>query len=208
MNWLLYIIVGLLSYLLGCSNMALYLSKAKGIDLRKGGSGNLGASNALVLMGWKAGVLVGIHDIGKAVIAVLLVKHLCPELDNIGAVAGVAVVLGHMFPFYLKFKGGKGFASYLGMTIALNFRFALIVLVAVVLITLITDYIALATFTTVISVPVYFGIAEHSMIAASILFIATAAIIYKHRENIVRMANGTEIGFRRANRGDDRKQNK
>jgi len=206
MTWLIYLGVALAAYLLGCSNMALYLSKAKGIDLRKGGSGNLGASNAMILMGWAAGILVALHDIGKAVISVLLARYLFPDVANIGAVAGVAAVLGHIFPFYLKFKGGKGFAAYLGMTLALRFRFALIILVAVVLITLITDYIALGTFTTVIAVPVYTGIAEQSAIAACILLIATFAIIYKHRENIVRMANGTEIGFRRANRGDDRKK--
>lgn len=202
---LFYVLIAVLSYVVGSSNMALYLSKAKGIDMRKGGSGNLGASNALVLMGWKAGILVGIHDIGKALITVLLARYLCPELRFAAALAGVCTVLGHMFPFYLKFKGGKGFAAYLGMTLALNWKFALIVLLMVVLVTLITDYIVLATFSTVTVVPVYMGIAEHSFILASILLVATVAIVLKHRENITRLANGTEIGFRRANRGDDRK---
>jgi len=205
MKYLIYILVALVAYFIGSSNMALYLSKMRGIDMKNSGSGNLGASNSLVLMGWKAAILVAIHDIGKAVIAVLLAKHFFPELVNIGAIAGVCTILGHIFPFYLKFRGGKGFASYLGMTIALNWKFALIVLVMVVLITLITDYISVATFTTITVVPVYLGIAEHSILLASILFIATAAMYFKHRENIVRIANGTEIGFRRANRGDDRK---
>lgn len=205
MKYLIYILVALVAYFIGSSNMALYLSKMRGIDMKNSGSGNLGASNSLVLMGWKAAILVAIHDIGKAIIAVLLAKHFFPELVNIGAVAGVGTILGHIFPFYLKFRGGKGFASYLGMTIALNWKFALIVLVMVVLITLITDYISVATFTTITVVPVYLGIAEHSILLASILFIATAAMYFKHRENIVRIANGTEIGFRRANRGDDRK---
>lgn len=120
-----YILVILLSYVLGCSNMALYLSKLRGVDMRKGGSGNLGASNAMILMGWKAGIIVAVHDIGKAVVAVVLAKHFCPGLPLIGAAAGVACVLGHMFPFYLRFRGGKGLASYLGMTIALNWKFAL-----------------------------------------------------------------------------------
>jgi len=204
MKWLIYILVAAAAYIIGSSNMALYLSKIKGIDLKNSGSGNLGASNSLVVMGWKAAIIVAIHDIGKALIAVLLAAHFFPELVNIGAVAGVGTVLGHMFPFYLKFKGGKGFASYLGMTIALNWKFAIFVLIMVVLITLITDYISIATFTTITVVPVYLGIAAHSILLASILFIATAAMYFKHKENIVRIANGTEIGFRRANRGDDR----
>lgn len=74
-----YILVILLSYVLGCSNMALYLSKLRGVDMRKGGSGNLGASNAMILMGWKAGIIVAVHDIGKAVVAVVLAKHFCPS---------------------------------------------------------------------------------------------------------------------------------
>ena len=87
-----YILVILLSYVLGCSNMALYLSKLRGVDMRKGGSGNLGASNAMILMGWKAGIIVAVHDIGKAVVAVVLAKHFCPGLPLIGAAAGVACV--------------------------------------------------------------------------------------------------------------------
>ena len=205
MNGLSYLLAAVLSYLAGCSNMALYLSKWKKVDMRAAGSGNLGASNALVLMGWKAAVLVGIHDIGKAYLAVFLARLFFPELPNVEAVAGVACVLGHIFPFYLRFKGGKGFASYLGMTIALNWKFALLVLAVVVLVTFLTDYIVVGTVSTVLMVPAYMGYATGSLLLSAILLIGTAAILFKHRENYVRILNGTEIGFRRANRGDDRK---
>lgn len=204
MTVLIYMLVVLLSYLIGCSSMALYLSKYKKIDMRSKGSGNLGASNAMVLMGWKAGIVVAVHDIGKAVLAVALAKHVCPQLPFVGAAAGVACVLGHMFPFYLRFKGGKGFASYLGMTLALNWKFALIVMAVVVIVTLISDYIVVGTVTTIVVVPTYMGIVTHSAVLAAILCIATAAILYKHRENYVRIAKGTEIGLRRANRGEHR----
>lgn len=204
MTVLIYMLVVLLSYLIGCSSMALYLSKYKKIDMRSKGSGNLGASNAMVLMGWKAGIVVAVHDIGKAVLAVALAKHFCPQLPFVGAAAGVACVLGHMFPFYLRFKGGKGFASYLGMTLALNWKFALIVMAVVVIVTLISDYIVVGTVTTIVVVPTYMGIVTHSAVLAAILCIATAAILYKHRENYVRIAKGTEIGLRRANRGEHR----
>ena len=198
-----YVIAVLGSYLIGCSSMALYLSRAKGVDMRAGGSKNLGASNAMILLGWKAGALVAVHDIGKAVLAVLLMKWLFPTAAYIGFVAGVACVLGHMFPFYLEFRGGKGFASYLGMVLALNWRFALLLLAAVVVLTLLTDYIVVGTVTTVVAYPIFTGIIG-SWIAVLILCVATGAILYKHRENYVRIWNGTEVGLRRAGRGEHR----
>ena len=199
-----YLIVFLLAYLIGTSNMAFYLAKWNKVDLRGGGSGNLGASNATILMGWGAGVLVGIHDIGKSLVAVILARLVFPEVEHIGAVAGVASVLGHIFPFYLKFKGGKGFASYLGMTLALNWKFAIVVLLLLAVVTWITDYIVAGTLTTIVVVPVYMGIAAHSAVLALILLVATAVIAFKHRENFVRMYKGTEIRFRSASRGDHR----
>ena len=196
-------LVILIGYVLGCSSMALYLSKLHNADLRSGGSGNLGASNAVVLLGWKAGVLTAVHDIGKAVLAVIFAKWLLPDSDFAPAAAGVACVLGHIFPFYLKFKGGKGFASFWGMTLALNWKLALAVGVAIILVTLITDYIVCGTLTTIISVPVYM-IFTRGWIIALIILIATAVIFVKHWENYPRMLNGTELGLRSAIRGDNK----
>ena len=201
---LLYIAILILAYLMGCSNMALYLSKYKGVDLRAAGSKNLGASNAMVLMGWGPGVIVAVHDIGKALLAVVLARHFGQGLPLIGAAAGVACVLGHMFPFFLRFRGGKGFASYLGMTLALNWKFALLVMVIVALVTFISDYIVVGTVTTVVLVPAYMAF-THGLYFSAILCIATAAILIKHRENYVRIYRGTEIGLRKANRGEHRK---
>lgn len=198
-----YILVILIGYLLGCSNMAYYLANWKKADLRSGGSGNLGASNVVVLLGWQAGILTAVHDIGKASLAVLLAKWLFPELDLAGAAAGVSCVLGHIFPFYLKFRGGKGFASYFGMTLALNWKLALVVGIAIVAVTLITDYIVCGTLTTIISVPLYIGFTR-GWLMALILCIATAVIVYKHRENYPRMINGTELGLRSAIKGKNR----
>lgn len=201
---LLYIAILLLAYLMGCSNMALYLSRYKGVDLRAAGSKNLGASNAMVLMGWGPGVIVAVHDIGKALLAVVLARHFGQGLPFIAAAAGVACVLGHMFPFFLRFRGGKGFASYLGMTLALNWKFALLVMVTVALVTFISDYIVVGTVTTVVLVPAYMAF-THGLYFSAILCIATAAILIKHRENYVRIYRGTEIGLRKANRGEHRK---
>ncbi len=188
----------LFSYLLGCSNMALYLSKWKGVDFRSGGSGNLGASNATILMGLKAGVLVAVHDIGKAALAVLAAKLLFPDVANIGAVAGVAAVMGHIYPAPLKFRGGKGFASYVGMTLALNWRFALVVMFTVLVVALVTNYIVAGTTITVVMVPAYLGWVQNSLWLAGILLIGTAVILFKHRENYRRILAGTEFRAREA----------
>lgn len=195
-----YLLILLIGYLLGCSNMAVYLAAAQNVDLRSGGSGNPGASNALILMGWRAGLLVGAHDIAKAVLAVLLCRLLFPAVPLAGALSGAACVVGHMFPFYMRFHGGKGFAAYLGMTLALNWRFALLLLLAVSLITLVTDYVVLGTMTTVISVPLY-SAWSGSGTTALLLLPLSAIIIYKHRDNLVRICRGTEIGLRSASRG-------
>ena len=199
-----YILVIALGYLLGCSNMATYLAAIKKVDLSAGGSRNPGASNAVILMGWGAGVMTAVHDIGKSALAVILARVLFPDVAYIGAVAGVASVLGHIFPFWMKFKGGKGFASYLGMTIALNWKFSIVVLLLLVVITLITDYIVAATANTIIIVPIWMGIASHSLSLALILLVGSLVIAWKHRENFVRIYKGTEIRFRKAGRGDYR----
>ena len=199
-----YLIASLLGYILGCSNLAYYISRAAQKDIRKDGSGNLGASNATILFGWKAGVSVALHDIGKALLAVILAKALFPELEYAGAAAGVAAVLGHIFPFYLKFKGGKGTASFFGLTIALNWKLALAAFLILLLATIITDYIVIGTFSTIVSVPVYIGFFAHNLILAAIVCIASFTIFWKHRENIGRMIRKEEIGLRSTMRGDKR----
>lgn len=198
-----YLIVAILAYLVGCSNMAVYLAKLRNVDL-KNGSGNPGTSNATILMGWGAGVLVGIHDIGKGILAVLLAELAFPQIPYIGAVAGVACVLGHIFPAFMKFKGGKGFASFIGMTVALNWKFALIILAVVVIVTLITDYLVVGTVTMVVATPVVVGILAHSVLLAVIICVATAVILYRHRENYTKIRNGTEIGLLGTIKGKNR----
>ena len=199
-----YIVICIIGYLLGCSNMACYIAKAKGVELSSGGSGNPGASNAVILMGWRAGVLVAIHDIGKAVLAIVVAKLLFPNVEAVAEVAGTACVIGHIFPVFMKFKGGKGFASYIGMMLTLNWKVALIILAAVVLITLIFDYLVIGTTVTVISLPVYLFFASAGWLAVLIVCIASATIIFKHRLNYVRIWKGTEIGLRSTAKGEHR----
>ena len=199
-----YFIMCIIGYLLGCSNMATYLAKAKGVDISSGGSGNPGASNATILMGWRAGVLVAVHDAGKALLAVIIGKLLFPDARGVAVVAGAACVLRHIFPFFLKFKGGKGFASYIGMILALNWKFALIVLAAVIIVTVVFDYLVIGTTLTVVSLPIYLFFTSAGWIAVTAACCATAVIIVQHRKNYVRIWKGTEIGLRSTMKGEHR----
>lgn len=192
-----YLFAALGSYLMGCASMAHLLSSIHRIDARKNGSGNLGASNIKVLMGWGPAVLVAVHDIGKGLLTVALARLLFPDLEYIGSVAGVACILGHIFPFYLGFRGGKGLATYLGVAAALDWRVALFVALMLVVITVITNYIALGTIAVSIAVPVGIGILTQSVIVPLILCVATVVVLCKHWENIQRIRNGTEIGLRK-----------
>ncbi len=199
-----YLLAALLGYFLGCSNMAYWLGLIKKVDIRNNGSGNLGASNATVLLGWKAGILVAFHDIGKAVLAVVLAKLLFPGLEAVGAAAGVACVLGHIFPFYLKFKGGKGLASFFGTVLALNWKIGILIGLLLVIITLVTDFISLGTLTVSVAAPVGFLLITGRVLIPMILAVASMVLIYKHIENIHRLLNRTEIGLRSTIKGENR----
>ena len=201
MNDFLIIFVGtLLSYLLGSSNMAVYLAKIKGVDVLNAGTKNPGTSNTLILMGKKAAVLVGIHDIGKGFLAVFLCKYFYESLELLIILSAVAVILGHMFPFWMKFKGGKGFATYIGVSLALNFEIGLAVLIVALLFALILDYIVIGTMIVVIGNPVvYFCMGN--LLYGFLLMIPTIIIVLKPRETLKNIANGTEKGIRKAIKG-------
>lgn len=194
----LYPIAALMGYLLGSLNLAWFLSRAKGFDIRAHGSNNAGASNATITMGLKVGVAVAVHDVAKACAAGLLARLLFPALPAASAVAAVAAVLGHIFPIYLKFRGGKGFAPFLGLTLALDWRFFLAILLAVLLITLISDYIVLGTFTTIVSFPIYLTWTRSGLPVVTVVCLASLVIFCKHFVNLKRLASGQEIGLRRA----------
>jgi len=186
----------LIGYLLGCFNLAFIISKIKQVDLRKTGSKNLGASNTFITFGKGFGVLVGASDIFKCTLAILLAKLIFPDIDYLPYLVGVACVLGHMFPFYLKFKGGKGFASFVGMTLGINWKFFIIIGICIILITLITKYIVLATMATVISYPIFLFFDTHNWWIVTMIAILSSIIIIKHYKNLIRIAKGEEFKFK------------
>lgn len=201
-----YVVIALVSYLLGTSSMSYYLGKINKVDIRNKGSKNLGASNAMILMGWKAGALVAVHDAGKALLAVVLAKVLFPNLALAPEIAGVASVVGHVFPFWLKFKGGKGLASFIGMALGLNVWAGIGMIVLLFAVMLITDYIVLGTVSVIVGLPLILAFGLNNVSGALVVLVATALIGWKHRENYVRIYNGTEIRFRKANKGEYREK--
>ena len=191
----------LLGYLIGSSSMSFYISRAKKINLKEEGSKNLGASNTLALMGKKAGLAVLVHDVLKSFFVILIIR-LCMQIpyNQVGwlmAAGGIFAVVGHIFPFYLKFKGGKGFATYIGVVMGLDWRLFLGIVVLIVVAAFITDYIVAGTFSTITVAPVYFLFRQEWLVAA-VLLAGSLLILYKHRENIVSIKNGKEMKVRSA----------
>lgn len=184
------------AYLLGTVNAAYFISKAKKIDMRGEGTGNYGTSNSFVLMGAKIGVLVAVCDIAKAVVATLIPRLIFPELSYIAYVGGAACVIGHIFPFYIGFRGGKGFASYLGMAVVLDWRMGLVLCAVVVVAILASNYMVVGTMLTVISTPIWALFYSGEWIGAIIIAAVSVIIILKHIENFVNICRGTEFKVR------------
>ena len=189
MQILAYIPVILLGYLLGTPNLTYFLARRAGVDLAEG-TGNPGASNALIFLGWRAFVLTAANDVGKAVVAVRLSRVLFPAVALSGIVSGVACVLGHVFPFYLHFRGGKGIAAYLGVALSLDWRFAVIAFTAAVLVGLVT-YPVVGSNLAALCVPVYFTL-RLGLAAGMVLSVAAILIVVRHQANYSRIRSGEE----------------
>lgn len=201
----LMIIAGiLLAYLLGSIPSAVWVGKAfYGIDVRKEGSGNAGATNTIRVLGAKAGVPVLLMDVLKGWLAVFLIAFFIPEsftelqttYFRIGA--ATAAVLGHVFPVFAGFKGGKGIATLLGVGIAL-YPFAVLVVVGIfILVLLISGYVSLASITGSVSFPFIVIFLFHpGMLPLILLAIFVGVFVpLTHRKNIKRLYNGTESKF-------------
>ena len=184
-----YLIVGIASYLMGSIPFGLILTKIfLNKDIREIGSGNIGATNALRTGNKLLGYSTLILDIVKAVIPVIYVKVNFPELIYI---ASLCAFLGHVFPIWLKFKGGKGVATYVGILFSINFLLGVIFISSWVIIFLIFRYSSLSSIIGSISVPIYILTTGH--ISNSIFFgIMFILIFYTHRENIKRLKNKEE----------------
>lgn len=193
-------IVVIIAYLIGSINFSVILSKKMaGFDLREKGSKNAGTTNMLRTVGKKAALIVLICDILKGVLAILIAKIMTGNLDQaIGVqIAAIAVVLGHTFPIFFEFKGGKGVATSIGILLMINWQIGLICIVYGVLILILTRMVSLGSITAALLFPVLtIFISEHYIAegAGYTIFgiIMAAIILFNHRANIKRLNEGTE----------------
>lgn len=204
-----------LSYLVGSVPGSVWIGKLLyGIDLRQYGSGNAGATNAFRVLGWKAGVLATIVDLGKGLLAAGVIASL--RIDTLPAgttvwqietvvrlLAGVAAVLGHMFPVWAGFRGGKGVNTSAGVLFALTPITMWITLGVFIIVLLTSRYVSLAsliaaiTFPSAVAIRRYvFGIESLDPSLLVVGIVLASAIIVAHRANIKRLLNGTENRIR------------
>lgn len=193
-----FFIVIALGYLLGNFQTSYILGKLiKKVDIRTLGRGNAGASNAVESLGWKFGVIVAFLDAFKGLLAILLVKQLFDvELNVQGApllyLAGYAAVLGHIFPFFMNFKGGKGTATLVGMMVGLHPLFGMIGIVIIIVLTVISDYVAIGTvglLLWMIAITIYFDVGLFPLVIA---IGGSLLSIYLHLPNFKRIMNKDE----------------
>ena len=198
-----YIIVAVIAYAIGSINFSVIISKKMaGFDIREKGSGNAGSTNVLRNVGKKAAVLTLVCDILKGMIVVLiaiLLGWIVKELDQamLIQIAAIAVVIGHTFPIFFGFKGGKGIASSLGILLLINWQIGLICLVFALVIMALTRMVSAGSVLAAILFPVltlFIG-QEHYIVSGNyFIFSVIMALIvaFNHRTNISRILSGTE----------------
>ncbi len=196
-----------IGYVFGLFQTGYFIGRIKHRDIRNYGSGNSGTTNAIRVLGKKAGAVVFIGDLLKALLACLLIKWAAGELSLstdktvLALYGGLGAVFGHNFPFYLHFKGGKGIASSWGLALAIDWRMAIIAILFFGGTMLITKYVSLGSLLGLVSFAVMWfvllltdGMALTSgQIEATILLMIVIALGFvRHKTNIKRLLNGTE----------------
>jgi len=201
---LVYIIVAVIAYLLGSISFSVIISKKMaGFDVREKGSGNAGTTNVLRSVGKKAAILTLICDVLKGVLAVL-VAYIAGNIVKEGVdralliqIAGLLVVVGHTFPIFFGFKGGKGIATALGVLLITNWNIGLICLVFALVLMALTKMVSLGSISAAILFPVLILLMPHTAylvdgnyVIYSILM--AVLVVFNHRANVKRLLNGTE----------------
>src|SRR6202795_3563640 len=197
----------LIAYLLGTLLGSLILGRLRGIDIRSMGSGNAGATNALRTQGKLFGILVLIIDIAKGVIAVrwlptamLPAVGIDPALPRewLTLACGLAVIVGHVYPVWFSFRGGKGAATVVGVVAGLELRLLVPMLLCWFAVLLLTGYVSLATMLAGVALAAAVYVLEPNDVPLlSFCCLVAAFVIFTHRSNIVRLRTGTENRVRR-----------
>lgn len=185
-----------IGYVMGAFNPAALLGKKKNVDLKETGTKNLGASNALIVLGRSAGIIVMVLDILKAFLASKIAKLLFPKLAVAGMLAGFGAILGHVFPFHLHFQGGKGLAAFGGMVCAFNpWLLVFYLTVGVALMLLVNRSVFLPMFAAV-TVPIFVALQSKDLGMTLIAAAASALVAWKHWSNIGKVRRGEESPVR------------
>ncbi len=187
---LISIVIG---YFLGNISPSYVIGKIKGYDVRENGSKNAGASNVLIISGKPAFFVVAVIDIFKAWFSFWICTRLFPELEYAGIIGGVFCVIGHMFPLFLHFRGGKGFACLAGLCLGYSPRVLLLMFFIALGIAFITNYVSIVTSSMSVIFPIYYGVTTSSWLGAAILAIPAVPIFLKHMENFRRIKAGQEL---------------
>lgn len=212
-----YVIMAIIAYLIGSVNFSVIISKKMaGFDVREKGSGNAGTTNMLRSVGKKAAALTLILDILKGVLAIgiaILAANIEQESDPaiMVSIAGVLVVLGHTFPIFFGFKGGKGIATSLGVLLVINWQIGLICLVFALILMALTKMVSLGSIMAAILFPVLTifiadnyiveSIAENRLVYIVFGIVMAIIVVFNHRSNLKRILNGTEnkLSFKSVN---------
>lgn len=200
-----------IGYIFGCFQTGYIYGRCHGIDIRQYGSGNAGTTNTLRVLGKKAGYITYLGDALKAIIAILLVEHLVygqllvPSLSFqlLLAYTGLGVAFGHNYPFYLKFKGGKGIAVTSGVMLALDLRIGLIGIIGFFIIFFTTRYVSVGSLYMSLAFPLcvlIFYPGQWHLFGVSVVFWLMAWM--RHRENIKRLLHGNENRFERKKKSE------
>jgi acyl phosphate:glycerol-3-phosphate acyltransferase len=200
----LYLIVACVGYLLGSIPFGFLLVwLVRKEDIRSKGSGNIGATNVIRSGAKGLGALTFVLDGAKGYVAVAVAEFLArgkdpATLHHLAIVAGLFVILGHMFPVWLRFKGGKGVATAFGVFLALCWQAALAALGLWLVVFLLTRYVSLASILAAAVLPfltLWLSPGRYGYLSGAAVFVCCWIVIVKHRQNIVRLMQGTELGF-------------
>ena len=209
-----YIIIAIIAYALGSINFSVIISKKMaGFDVREKGSGNAGSTNMLRSVGKKAAIITLLCDILKGVVAILIaliVGNIVKNVDRavLVQIAGILVVVGHTFPIFYEFKGGKGVAPSLGVIMMINWKIGLICLVFALVIMAFSRMVSMGSVGAAILFPVLtlfmntnFIVKTSGMKYFIFSVILAGIVVFNHRANIKRIANGTEnkLSFKNTN---------
>lgn len=194
MNYLLCLLIG---YVFGCLQTSYIIGKLiKKVDIRDFGSGNSGATNAIRVFGKKLGMFCLIMDALKGVAAISVARYCLDGTTLLLLITGFGVILGHNYPFYMNFKGGKGIAASLGIFLAIDYRVFFLAGIPSLIFLAMTKYMSLASLSYSLLLLLFMGVFYYNQPQGILIILSTAVFtalaFWRHKDNIKRLASGTE----------------